>query len=289
MKPYRIPELAKKYVEYDMIQSHTELPAFPDSRTRLLFVFLANQQESSPHSELYALVTSLVQLGMDTHDTIDSDSGRLNEKEMRSRQLKVLAGDYFSSRFIQLLAHAGQIDMIRRISQGVCEVNRLKVNLYMRMKQFKINAEEYWNQCMQVKIELFQVFTGILDDKAARFWNELLEGVGRCEVALEELDKSKQPEQFVGSWGYWHILDVGTEEEKYQLDLPQPEPTFIKALVDKYDIIQRLHEKLKTSAQQIQAVAARLESDKLAQEILAIGESFMRPLAPASPAMGERR
>ena len=54
-----------------MIQAHTELPEFPDTRTRLLFTFLSNQRTPLLHSELYALVVSLVQLGMDTHDMID--------------------------------------------------------------------------------------------------------------------------------------------------------------------------------------------------------------------------
>lgn len=214
MKPYRIPELAKKYTDHEMIQTHTELPEFPDSRIRLLFAFLANQRTPLLHSELYSLVAALVQLGMDTHDMIDSDSGHVPEREMRSRQLKVLAGDYFSSRFYHLLAQAGQVDMIRRISEGVCEVNKLKMNLYVKMKQLRVTAEDYLNQCIQLKTELFQAFTDILDDKAVRDWLVLLQGFGRCEVILDELARSEKPERFGGSWGYCHVLDEGSEEEK---------------------------------------------------------------------------
>ena len=39
MKPYRVPELAEKYLNYDMIQNHTELPNFPDARVHLLYIF----------------------------------------------------------------------------------------------------------------------------------------------------------------------------------------------------------------------------------------------------------
>ena len=137
---------------------------------------------------------------------------------MRSRQLKVLAGDYYSSRFYQLLAQAGQVGMIRRISNGVCEVNKIKVNFYMKMKQLKLTAEEYLNQCVQVKTELFTVFTEILDEKMARVWTELLQGLGRCEVVMDELLRSDKPEQFNNSWGYWHVLQVGTDEEKRKLN-----------------------------------------------------------------------
>lgn len=40
MKPYRIPQLAKPYTDYDMIQRHTELPPFSDGRGHLLYIFL---------------------------------------------------------------------------------------------------------------------------------------------------------------------------------------------------------------------------------------------------------
>ena len=68
MNSYRIPEIAKQYTEYDMIQIHTDLPDFPEFRTRLLFAFLNGNSKLSSSSELYTLATSLVQLGLDTHD-----------------------------------------------------------------------------------------------------------------------------------------------------------------------------------------------------------------------------
>jgi heptaprenyl diphosphate synthase len=289
MKPYKISEIAKKYVEYDMIQAHTELPAIPETRIRLLFAFLANQRTPMLHSELYSLVVLLVQLGMDTHDEIDSESGRVAEKEMRSRQLKVLAGDYYSSRFYQLLAQAGQVDMIRRISNGVCEVNKLKVNLYMRMKQLKLTAEEYLNQCVQLKTELFTAFTAILDEKMSRVWTELLQGFGRCEVVFDELLRSEKPERFGDSWAYWHVLQVGTDEEKRRLSEPQQELSFVTSLISTYDVHGQLAEKLRQAVAQLQGIVSRLESDKLVRELQQIGETFMRPLLPAASALNERR
>ena len=64
-------------------------------------------------SELFTLATSLVQLGLDTHDLVTASNDVKEKKAARSRQLKVLAGDYFSARFYHLLAQAGQIDMIK--------------------------------------------------------------------------------------------------------------------------------------------------------------------------------
>ena len=101
MKPYRVPELAEKYINYDMIQNHTELPGFPDARVHLLYIFLMDSGRNiAGHEELYALVTSLVQVGLDTHESIDVTEGNQGEAMMRSRQLKVLAGITSAAVFI---------------------------------------------------------------------------------------------------------------------------------------------------------------------------------------------
>lgn len=289
MKSYSISEIAKKYVEYDMIQTYTELPAFPDSRIRLLFAFLAHQRMPQPKIELFSLAASLVQMGMDTHDMVDLESGQVSEREMRSRQLKVLAGDYFSSRFYELLSKAGQVDMIRRLSLGVCEVNRLKMNLYMRMKQLKLSAEDYLSQSIQLRTELFQSFTGILDGGTARLWPELLQCFGRCEVVMDELNRSDTPERFHGSWGFWHVLQEGTDEEKRKLVQRSGGPAFIPALLDKYDIGKQLAEMLRKAVAHIQAIASKLESRKLASELLQIGETFLNPLISGASVLNERR
>jgi heptaprenyl diphosphate synthase len=289
MKPYRIPEIAKKYVEYDMIQNHTELPEFPDSRVRLLLAFLMNERHSEPNSELYALVVSLVQLGMDTHDLIDTDSQRGPEKEMRSRQLKVLAGDYFSSRFYNLLSQAGQIEMIRKLSGAVCEVNRLKMNLYIKMKNLRVSAEDYITQCIALKSELFSVFGGLVEERFARMWPEILHGFSHCEVVLQELARMDAPGRFHRSWGYWQVMQEGSEEDRRQLAERPQEEGLIRSLIAKYDLRSQLHNKLRVSVDHVLQMAGRLDSDKLVKELYQIGESFLRPFASSAAAYNETR
>src|SRR5690606_20721265 len=97
------------------------------------YMFLGIGSSSSARNELFALATSLLQLGLDTHDWVDETEGNGDEANL-SKQLRVLAGDYFSGRFYYLLAGAGYIDVIQRISKAVCEVNKIKMNLYERIK-----------------------------------------------------------------------------------------------------------------------------------------------------------
>ncbi|MUT65484.1 heptaprenyl diphosphate synthase component 1 [Paenibacillus sp. NEAU-GSW1] len=283
MKQYRIHEIAKKYVEYDMIEAYTELPAFPDLRVRLLQAVLEQQRPQAVHNELYSLVVSLVQLGMDTHDLIDVEIDKRSESEMRSRQLKVLGGDYFSSQFYRLLSQAGQIEMISAISAAVCEVNRMKMNLYLMMNRLKLTAEEYLNATVQLKSELFRVFNGMLRGELSACWPELLAGMSRCEVALDELARSESPARFYQSWAYWHVLQEGTEEECSMLNERKAEPAFISGLLRKYDIEAKLTAIANAAANEVRMAAEGLASDKLAQELRQMTELYAGKPAGALP------
>lgn len=289
MKRYRIPEIADKYTNYDMIQAHTALPPLSDPRLRLLFAFLNQKPSLTKQSELYTLVISLVQLGMDTHDWVDTNTEYRTEKEMRSRQLKVLAGDYFSTRFYQLLAKAGQIEMISKISNAVCEVNKLKLVLYMRMRQLKITADEYVSFAVQLRSELFQHFADMLEGPISRLWPDLLDGVSRCEVILDELERTECPERFEKSWAYWYVLQEGTDEECYKLIHSAEEQGFIKSLVEKYNVRNLLANKLKQSAETLKAAASKLESDKLINELALIIDAMLNKQSSTMPVLNEMR
>ncbi|MBH5317962.1 heptaprenyl diphosphate synthase component 1 [Paenibacillus sp. GSMTC-2017] len=289
MTRYRISEMTEHYAKHDMIHEHTKLPPIAGPRLRMLFAFLDQQPALSKHSELYTLVISLVQLGMDTHDLIDTETARRSEKEMRSRQLNVLAGDFFSARFYQLLAESGQIEMISRISNAVCEVNRLKVNLYMRMRQLRLTADEYFSFAVQLRSEMFQQFSSLLEGTLSRLWPEMLSGVSRFEVALDEIERSSSKERFEKSWAYWHLLQVGSEEERHRLTSQSFDQSFINSMVDKYDIRDQLHAKLKFAADSMKLAAGKLESDMLTKELSGIMEGLINKLNISTPALNEMR
>lgn len=203
-----ISEIAKRYTYYDMIELYTDLPAFPEQRVNLLCYFLSRSQPSiSRHTELYCLAASLVQVGMDMHDWVDTGGGSGPSPEVRSRQLRVLAGDYFSGRFYQLLSQAGQIDLVHRLSEAICDVNRLKLNLYEKMKQTKLSAEEYLQATVEIRSRLFLAFSALMDRQYRASWPELLRHITTCEVLSEEMNREDISTPH--SWVYWHLRDSG--------------------------------------------------------------------------------
>jgi len=215
MKPYCVPEKTEKYTGYDMIRKHTDVPALPDARLRLLHTFL-EASDLAAKSEVYGTVTALLQNGLDIHDRVEPGDDSEEEEAMRSRQLKVLAGDYYSSRFYQLLAAAGEIGMIAELSQAIADVNRSKMELYLRIQSGQApELREYLDEAAAIKARLFEGFDVLLDGPLLPYWRTLLPLVGLCEAVVDELAAAEP-----GSAGSTFRRDVevqGTRESRETL------------------------------------------------------------------------
>jgi heptaprenyl diphosphate synthase len=288
MKPYRVPQLARKYVEYDMIQQHTEMPAFPDSRTRLLFVFL-NRNAHELHAsedELYALVVSLVQMGLDTHDMIDTLSGIRSPGEMRSRQLKVLAGDYFSSRFYQLLALAGRIPAISKLSDAVCEVNAGKMSLYWDMKHFRLTAAQYLPQMVRFKKELFLAFTPLVAEQDRETWDQLLNEFALCDTLAEEWDKRVEPDKSRFGYMFWHIYGNGDQNERELLSESGLDAEAWRKLVMKYKAENAILDRLRMAVAHIRQALSDDQNTGI-EEFERMLEPFLKLLNTPHPVVRE--
>lgn len=220
MKPYRLLETSRKYTEYDMIQKHTGVPEFPDTRVHLLHAFLnmTDHNESVSHrGELFPLVAGIVQMAMDTHDMIDTLAVHQEEEAMRSRQLNVLAGDFFSSRFYELLAKAGEIEMISLLSAAICETNRLKMNLYHNVQSKHFTAEQYVQSLIQLKMELFILFTPYISTEVSSLWQALLTDFSRAEILANELTRLHGEQGPFGSYALYQVLEHVQAQSKDHL------------------------------------------------------------------------
>lgn len=276
MTKSRIQEMAKPYMEYDMIQSHTSLPDFPEARTRLLLAFLNAKGVQEENRNLFALVTSLVQVGLDTHDQVPESNELKEQNEARSRQLKVLAGAYFSSRFYNLLSQAGQIDIIKQLSLSICEVNRMKMNFYLQMKQLKLTAEEYLQQSVNIKTQLFLSFNKMISDGYLKVWPEILTGFTKCEVLVKEMFRADSLHQFRNSWGFWHLLQFGTKEERSYLSSDKTDGGLIRSMLQKYNIAGKLSQMLDEQLEHLKEIIRKLEPSNLTEELFRLQETYYR-------------
>ncbi|WP_186785947.1 heptaprenyl diphosphate synthase component 1 [Paenibacillus agilis] len=214
MKGYAIPQEVKRYVAHDMIQAHTKLPSFANERIALLYAFLKRNEDNQQFTERMAAVTLLVQLGIDTHNTVEYATSSTSDRNMRSRQLKVLAGDYFSSRFYQMLAEAGQIEAIQLLSRAVCEVNRLKMTVAASVRDGSMNHSRYYEHAVKIKQCLFHAFNEWLNRADVELYEQLLDLISEREVIQEELENVKQHAVDSHSWTYWLVMEHASSAQR---------------------------------------------------------------------------
>lgn len=267
-----IAKLAVKYMDYEMIKAHTLLPVFPEIRTRLLYAFLQRNPKQAEHSEVCALATSLAQLGLDTHDMVNSTPNQELIGQARSRQLKVLAGDYFNSRFYHLLSHIGRIDIIRLVSVAISEVNRMKMDFYERFKAMKLTAEEYMEQSVSMRTQLFLALSKYIPEQYNVKWPELLGLLTRCEVIQNELERSDSYESFRDSWAFCYMLETVSPIDRERLI--NIDKSGVISLMTKFNIHGLLMDMLQTHIQQVIRILEQLDSDSLRTEITIMLQSF---------------
>ncbi|WP_379129179.1 heptaprenyl diphosphate synthase component 1 [Paenibacillus sp. sgz500958] len=288
MKPYRIAQLAKPYTDYDMIQRHAELPPFPDVRGTLLYIFLNHGTTAiQRNSELFTLVTALVQMGLDTHEDIERSAGDPGGDLMRSRQLKVLAGDYFSSWFYQLLAKHGEIEMVGTLSTAIAEVNVMKANLFSRMRGMLLSAEQYLRHTVQLNMRLFLSFTPMIQEPLVDLWHNLLREFSECETVALELRRNGEPTAALDGYCYWHLLESAAEEEKQQLRERNMDLKEWKKLNMKYRCESILRDKLHKSVESIQGLLQGIKDESLIKELSAALDRFLLQTKISGQAAGE--
>ncbi|MFC4617811.1 heptaprenyl diphosphate synthase component 1 [Camelliibacillus cellulosilyticus] len=91
----------------------------------LLSLFKANGLYKNVCDYITAIM--IVQMALDMHDKVTVEPVR--GSDVRSRQLIVLAGDYYSSQYYRILSKLGDIPMIRLTADAIRQINEQKNNL----------------------------------------------------------------------------------------------------------------------------------------------------------------
>ncbi|WJH34203.1 heptaprenyl diphosphate synthase component 1 [Paenibacillus sp. CC-CFT747] len=266
MNKLSIQNLARRYTDYDMIRTYTDLPSYPEVRTRLLLAALEEEGVGEERRTLYALVVSLVQMGLDTHQTVPVRSERKDKPAARSLQLKVLAGDYFSARYYDLLARAGEIEMIDRIASAICEVNRKKMNFYLQTRQAVISPEEWLDQKVSIQMEMFLLFPYLMTGKRAAEWPDLLRSATCLEILAAEYMAEGQAEEEQDSWTYWYLTHSAAADDRKQIQSDRCTPESKEALFVKYRVRERLASLLERELLRFEKIGNGMSNGKLAAE-----------------------
>ncbi|WP_338451792.1 heptaprenyl diphosphate synthase component 1 [Niallia oryzisoli] len=118
----------EKYVFHPYLREYI-IPPVIDEDKMVILISIVDQLDLSPHEkDIYVLAIMLMHVALDTHDQVTNTL--VDEKNMKIRQLTVLAGDYYSGLYYKFLASIEDVKVIKALSEGVKKINEHKVFIY---------------------------------------------------------------------------------------------------------------------------------------------------------------
>lgn len=111
-------------VRHRTLQKYTGVPVLDENQLFYLLIPFLNGEEWQQEQQEAAITVGIVYAALAAHDHIKELDATSKEQ-----QLTVLAGDFYSGRYYEILAMSGNVALIRNLSQGIvarCE-NQIKV------------------------------------------------------------------------------------------------------------------------------------------------------------------
>lgn len=112
-------------IQQNTLQKYTGVPDVDDKRLFFTLLPLLNGENWDQSVKVSAISVSLIFAALAAHDLVKEDNATA-----KSQQLQVLAGDYYSGRYYQLLAKENLIVLIQQLSDGVAKITEHKTRFY---------------------------------------------------------------------------------------------------------------------------------------------------------------
>ncbi len=126
-----IRQLIEKRACHPYLQKYVDKPKVDEDKLLLLWGLFNELDLSADERNHYILATMLVQIALDTHEKVSNTNVTLESPDiLKNRQLTVLAGDYYSGLYYQVLSEVGNVELIRSLSSAVKKMNDHKILLY---------------------------------------------------------------------------------------------------------------------------------------------------------------
>jgi heptaprenyl diphosphate synthase len=211
LHPYLIKFIKTPYIDEDKL---------------LLLITIMDQLElSDKQRENYALATMLIQIALDTHEQISNE--KINGiPQITSRQLTVLAGDYYSGLYYKLLADSEDIFMINVLAGGIKEVNEHKISVF----QQEFDGIE--KLMASIKIIESSLITKIIDHFHVNVWYEIVSNLLLVKRLLSEKNRYSQ----TGCSQLFEAMKkiVFAKSESKMKDLSSEQQNYLFVICDRY-------------------------------------------------------
>lgn len=224
-------------MDHPYLASYIPIPVLDNFQLRMAYAILQSAAVSKQEMETVLTTLLLMHHGLDVHQKIDEFDVR---DEPRHRQLGVLAGDYYSSKFFALLAQNGNVKLIGKFAAAVSRINEAKVARDL-LAERKGTPREYLELVTRINAELLlELADGyeMLDS-----WKLCILAACQAKAAHQEMDLLTHGEN--RGFGYYFLSSKCSASERLVLDSAagiSKEFTRIMTLHVKYGTLRSLRE-----------------------------------------------
>jgi heptaprenyl diphosphate synthase len=241
--------------------SHTNLDVsmFVQS-SDLILIGLADVLASFVHKDVMqwypnVLAIMLIHRGLQVHGMVPDVPVSLPEQE---RQLNVLAGDYFSSKYYRILVEHGNIPFVRYLARAIQTINESKVDLRVKERYQTTTFAEHVKSASKTPYELF---VALCEYENVPFpeTDQLIRTVSEILVLLEAY--MQDPGQYVSYGFHERILwQTATPEERKhlkKLQYGQPFDGKVLSWFVKYNTRRVLELQIQERIQEVKSIFER--------------------------------
>lgn len=130
-----IEEELKHILQHRYLQKYIQTPIIDQNKLILLYHLIEATPLEIEEKKKYIITTMLVQIALDTHDLVSETNSNESSEKKKSRQLTVLAGDYYSGLYYYILSKLNDVPMIHTLASAIKEMNELKMYMYYEKQQ----------------------------------------------------------------------------------------------------------------------------------------------------------
>jgi heptaprenyl diphosphate synthase len=195
IKMVQLKETIERYVLHPYLRKYIISPSIDEDKLHMLISIVERLDLSPVEKDTYVIAIMLMYIALDTHDYVSNTLE--DENSMKTRQLTILAGDYYSGLYYKFLAKVCNTGMIKKLSEGVKTINEHKVTIYSK-KQSHVN--EVINSVKYIEFSLIGELTDYFE---VTNWNEAISNF----LLLKRLLKEKSQYERSGNSVVLHAID----------------------------------------------------------------------------------
>ncbi|WP_167751335.1 heptaprenyl diphosphate synthase component 1 [Lentibacillus salicampi] len=129
----KLKALINEKMHHSYIEQYVQTPHLNEDKLYMLALILNNTGLPEYKKNQYIVTAMLVQMALDTHDLVsNTDRDVLTDNDEKSKQLAVLAGDYYSGLYYFLLSEIEEVKMIQVLATAITDINEYKMQLYYK-------------------------------------------------------------------------------------------------------------------------------------------------------------